>query len=25
MEQWWNVSDRGKLKDRNKNIIQRGW
>ena len=25
MEQWWNDTDRGKLKDWEKNIIQRGW
>jgi len=25
MEQWWNDTDRGKLKCWEKNIIQRGW
>ena len=25
MEQWWNDTDSGKLKDLEKNIIQRGW
>ena len=25
MEQWWNGTDRGKLKCWEKNIIQRGW
>jgi len=25
MEQWWNDTDRGKLKYWEKNIIQRGW
>jgi len=25
MEQWWNNTDRGKLKYWEKNIIQRGW
>jgi len=25
MEQWWNDTDRGKLKFLEKNIIQRGW
>jgi len=25
MEQWWNDTDRGKLKYREKNIIQCGW
>ena len=25
MEQWWNDTDSGKLKYREKNIIQRGW
>jgi len=25
MEQWWNDTDRGKLKYWKKNIIQRGW
>jgi hypothetical protein len=25
MEQWWNETDKGKLKYWEKNIIQRGW
>jgi len=25
MEQWWNDTDRGKLKYWEENIIQRGW
>jgi len=25
MEQWWNDTDRGKLKCWERNIIQRGW
>jgi hypothetical protein len=25
VEQWWNDTDRGKLKYWEKNIIQRGW
>ena len=25
MEQWWNDTDKGKLKYRENNIIQRGW
>ena len=25
MEQWWNDTDRGKIKYWEKNIIQRGW
>jgi len=25
MEQWWNDTDRGKLKYWEKDIIQRGW
>jgi len=25
MEQWWNDTDRGKLKYWEQNIIQRGW
>jgi len=25
MEQWWNDTDRGKLKYWEKNFIQRGW
>jgi len=25
MEEWWNDTDRGKLKYWEKNIIQRGW